>query len=773
MAGESYDAWLSWMEDPERRKQLNEWAAEAARVTTPKGLARYLECLGTLHRLGRGWGPVEAFARNMPPVIKHLGEDTLDAAMESVMHLSGLTSGAVMGLVLSTLPIAAHRLGDTRMLQGYLAVVSDVASKAPRGLRPMLDVLEELLGKLTLGGLRRWVQFGLRTHGGDAEGLIAYFSLASASSRAVLDQERGGTLLADCQRRLGFYLRAFWNRSFHLRPIAADRQPRPFIEDWTLFLPDSYDDALGLSGLDLYRAAAAHGAAHLVYTRQSMPADTLTPQQQYAIALFEDARAEALAMREFPGLVKLWRPFHDAPLPQDPALAARRKLARALLTGDMGELDLRLAGIASDFMAKLDEGNQASLTHGLGFYDWLDRTTGLPGLRALETDESLIYRDDNRFIWEFDEAVFEAKGGSAGEKGPANQRIHVNVMEMVNAVDTETASDQVDEVWVLGTELFPYEDNGVSYNQSEGHEQVSDPVTYPEWDYQGQFMRPDWTTLTERQAHMGDPARIEDLPRRHRGVAARVRTIIDSLKPQGVVRKRGYEDGEAIDLDAAIRAMIDLRRGITPDPRISIRITRHTRDLSVVVLLDLSQSTTLPVHKDDPESPTILSLTQDASGLLAWALDRIGDNFALAGFASDGRHDVRYWRIKDFDQPYDSIAKARLAGLEGGLSTRMGAALRHAGHHLSKVPSKHRLVLLVTDGEPADIDEADPQHLRLDTKKAVEELAAKGIRTFCLTLDPLADRYVAGIFGDNSYAVVDNVDRLPDRLPSLFAHLTR
>lgn len=773
MSGEMYDAWLGWMTDTERRRLLNGWATEAARVTTPKGLARYLECLGALHRLGRGWGPVEAFAQHMPAVMKHLGEETLDLAMESVMHLSSLTSGAVVGMVLSSLPIAAHRLGDARLLQGYLTVVSDVASKAPRALRPMLDVLEELLGKLTLGGLRRWVQFGLRTHSGDPEGQMAYFGLASASSRAVLDQERGGTLLTDCQRRLGFYLRAFWNRSFALRPIAADRQPRPFIEDWMVFLPDSYDDQLGLSGLDIYRAAAAHGAAHLVYTRQSLMAEGLTPQHQYAIALFEDARAEALAMRDFPGLIKLWRPFHDAPYPQDPALLARRLLARALLTGDMAGLDPQLADIATRFLAQVDGGNQASRAHGLDFYQWQMAHAGLPGLRALETDESLIYRDDNRFIWEFDEAVFEAKGGKGSGDTPQNQRRHVSVMEMINAVDAETASDDVDEIWVLGTELFPYEDNGISFNQSEGHEAVSDPVTYPEWDEQGQFLRPNWTSVTERKAKMGDPIRIDDLPRRHRGVAARVRTIIDQLKPQGVVRKRGYEDGEAIDLDAAIRAMIDLRRGIMPDPRIGIRITRHTRDLSVVVLLDLSQSTTLPVHKDDPDSPTILSLTQDASGLLAWALDKIGDQFALHGFASDGQHDVRYWRIKDFDQPYDSIAKARLAGLEGGLSTRMGAALRHAGHHLGLRSTKHRLVLLITDGEPADIDEADPQHLRHDAKKAVEELAARGISTFCLTLDPLADRYVAGIFGDNKYAVVDNVDRLPDRLPTLFAHLTR
>jgi nitric oxide reductase activation protein len=102
----------------------------------------------------------------------------------------------------------------------------------------------------------------------------------------------------------------------------------------------------------------------------------------------------------------------------------------------------------------------------------------------------------------------------------------------------------------------------------------------------------------------------------------------------------------------------------------------------------------------------------------------------------------------------------------------MGAAMRHAAHHLLGQPERRKLLLLVTDGEPADIDERDPQHLRHDTKKAVDELAAKGILSYCLTLDPHADAYVKRIFGENHYTIVDHVDRLPEKLPTLFASLT-
>jgi nitric oxide reductase NorD protein len=187
------------------------------------------------------------------------------------------------------------------------------------------------------------------------------------------------------------------------------------------------------------------------------------------------------------------------------------------------------------------------------------------------------------------------------------------------------------------------------------------------------------------------------------------------------------------------------------------------------VLLDLSESTNEVLG--DSDRP-VIQLAREATALLSWAVDGIGDPFAIHGFASDSRHDVQYYRFKDFDAPYDDEVRARLAGMKGGYSTRMGAAFRHAAHYLSHQPQQKKLLLVVSDGEPADIDVKDPQYLRHDTKKAVDELGREGIRTYCLTLDPHADDYVSRIFGPNGYTVVDHVQRLPERLPSLFASLT-
>jgi nitric oxide reductase NorD protein len=456
------------------------------------------------------------------------------------------------------------------------------------------------------------------------------------------------------------------------------------------------------------------------------------------------------------------------------------RTAHALLDPDYRDELALINDSAASFRRALETGandNRISWDAGVDFYNRVVQAAPLPNLRVLEA-WPLPYRDDNRYIWAFDENRFLSQGIDYLPASQKQVRKYVSAIEIANEVDCELAGDDAQEIWVCSTELFPYEDSGVSYNQMWGKEPVSDPYHYQEWDYHAQLYRPDWATVIERRQGRADPARMDEILTKHKPVASRIRHLIDALQPQGIVRRRGYEEGEELDLNAAVRAMTDIRRGVMPDPRINIRIVRHVRDLSIVVLMDLSESTNERIggiDKGDPayvETPSILDLTRESTGLLAWAIDSIGDNFAVHGFASDGRHDVQYYRFKDFAQPYDDDAKARMAGMKGGLSTRMGAALRHAGWHLAQQNATKRLVLVITDGEPADIDERDPQYLRHDAKKAVEDLAMKGIHTYCLTLDPNADRYVARIFGENRYSIVDHVEKLPERLPAVFAALT-
>jgi hypothetical protein len=775
----------------EHREAIEASYNEAQRFMSPRGLQNYLEGVRAFCTLGRGQDLVMTYIQEMPGVVKEVGEDIIPDVVEGMMKLSSHTSGSVITLIVQNLPLAASRLGDAEVMRGFLKLLHQMTGKAPRGLRPMMENLDELLSKLTLGGLRRWVLWGAQAHQRDLDGQMAYFALKTDSSKSILQQERRGTLFIDNQRKLNFYLRALWARAFFMRPTAGDFESRqgirPFIEDFQIHVPDAFDAFRGIDGMELYRATVAHAAAHMVYTREPISAEQLSQAQMRMIELFEDARVEYLAYNEFPGLRKLWLQFFTAEITKDDELGKPHetmdlmmRTTRAIMDPDYTDEMAALNEIAADYRAKLEADPYAknlAWTAGIEFYNKMTEIAKIPSVRIL-SEWPIPYRDDNRYFWEFSENMFETQGIDYLPSSQQTIRKNVSLMEMVNEIDSELKDDKPQEVWVLNTELFPYEDMGISFNESEGVEPVSEPYHYNEWDYHVQLSRPEWATVVERRQGKGNPEVMDEILTKHKPIASRIRHLIDALQPQGIVRRRGYEEGEELDLNAAVRAMIDIRRGIMPDPRINIRITRHVRDLSIVLLLDLSESTNekigdLKEGEDGYEDQdSILDLTRESAGLLSWAIDSIGDNFAVHGFASDGRHDVQYYRYKDFDQPYDDEAKSRLAGMKGNLSTRMGAALRHAGWHLTQQNAQKRLVLLVTDGEPADIDERDPQYLRHDTKKAVEDLAMQGVYTYCLTLDPNADRYVSRIFGENNFSIVDDVERLPERLPNVFAALT-
>ncbi len=764
---------------PEVRETLESTFHEAARVMSPAGIQEYLEGGKGLCKLGRGSDLVVSYLQEMPLVVKECGEDVIGDCIHAAMKLSSMTSGEVIALLFSSLPTAARRLGDPELLRGYLTLIHQLSAKASRGLRPMLGNIDELLSKLTLSGLKRWANFGAEAYRRDLNNLVKYFALETADSKKMLQKERRGTLFIDTQRKLNFYLRALWGRDFFLRPSAADYEGfKPYIEHHVMHLPDAVDTIGDISGVELYRAQAAHLAAHINYTRSPISAEQLSQAQMFFIAHVEDARVEYCAAQDFPGLKQLWARLlssvESGGEVEHPTITALEQFARMLLDSSVRSDDEQLNALAEKFHGNIEKNklDNSFVWHmGMELYNLFAARKEVPSLRILQSIR-IPYRDDNRFVWEFEEFDFAAHGM---EYIPASQRQvrkYVSAVEMANEVDCELAGDDAQEVWICPTEFFPYEDAGEaisSFNEMWGKEPISDPFHYQEWDYQVQLFRPDWATVYERRPSKGDPEEVEQILTAHKPIAHRIRQIIDMLSPEGVQRVRNMEDGDEIDINAAVDAMIALRMGEQPNPRITMRNVIKNRDLAVTVLLDLSESTNELVEGSDK---TVLELTREAATLVATAINGIGDPFAIHGFASDGRHDVQYFRFKDFNQKFDDEAKARLAGMKGGLSTRMGAAMRHAGHHLLKQPERRKLLLLVTDGEPSDIDERDPQHLRHDTRKAVEELHTRGVMSYCLTLDPNADSYVKRIFGANNYTIVDHVDRLPEKLPALFASLT-
>jgi nitric oxide reductase NorD protein len=265
------------------------------------------------------------------------------------------------------------------------------------------------------------------------------------------------------------------------------------------------------------------------------------------------------------------------------------------------------------------------------------------------------------------------------------------------------------------------------------------------------------------------PAMTSDATQRGPSTRGRLMHAAVARRLDRSVRLRRQQEGDDLDLDAVIEGRISQRARIAPDPRIFQRPGRRRRHLSILLLLDLSESTN---DRIGGSFTTVLDMEKRAAALVAESVDDSHDRVALHGFASDGRQEVRYTEIKPFGEPFGEAQRQRLDQQRGALSTRMGAALRHAGSRLAAEHAEKKILLVVTDGEPSDVDVYDRRYLVEDARYAVAGLERRGVDTFCLTLDKQADAYVRAIFGAWGYLIVDDPAALPMQLARALARVT-
>ena len=548
-------------------------------------------------------------------------------------------------------------------------------------------------------------------------------------------------------RALSLYLHGLLGRQVGVRQ-APPGAARPFADERDCYFPAAFPMYSGELARAAGFAAAAHLAAHWRFGGPRAKRGGLKPIQLVLVALLEDARVEARLGRELPGLPRLWGRFHSArPLQSDSDLVSFEslceRLARAL--HDPGYPDGHpLVDKARGFF--LAGAQPPSAAECRRFGSLLGNDVGQMRLRFDPRHYQVLpaYRDDHRLLWEED----------APEERLAPE------VEVIDNPEDPTRRAPGPEATGAGLVEGPPGSDGLA--------------RYPEWDYLIRTSRPAWCTVRE----LPGPARVPRPPAPTAAevdLRARLDRLAASLRVSAVRRQRRQSDGDSIDLDAAVEAQVDRRAGLSSSDRSYVRDIRQRQDLAVLLLLDVSASTGAPCSASPPgaagASSTLLALARLATRMLAHLLDRTGDVFSVHAFSSDGRHQVEYHRIKDFGQAWDGEREGRLQALAPRLSTRMGAALRHAGTHLRRVRCSQRLLLLLTDGEPADIDTPDAAYLLHDAERAVGELRRSGQAVFAVSLDPGADRYMRRIFGDGRYLVLDRLQRLPELLPRLYARI--
>ncbi|WP_428420776.1 nitric oxide reductase activation protein NorD [Methylibium sp.] len=553
--------------------------------------------------------------------------------------------------------------------------------------------------------------------------------------------------LAALRAELAPYLRTLWRTAPPLATGAPGPQAAPPCRPWLslqgVHLPAAvalaaHDGADEAQARDWYRAAATHAAAHRAYASQPLSRAGSGPVVQALVGLLEDARVEHLACRELPGLRRLWLRFHDAgPALGDGFEALMRRLARSLLDPGYGDPHPWVAKGRRLFFLD-DHGQVLAVPHTAALRTLAARLGHDIGqLRAgFNARDYLVqpsYRDDNSWLWlpEQERAAPEAAAPRPDETpvpaGPAPDR------ERVPAAAAR--------------------------------------YSYPEWDRLIARHRPGWCTVIETR-----PLAPPGLPPGHEAHSSPPREVFalltrDALAPaesRGPPQPRaaappargGQLDGDEFDLDALTQAATASRAGLPPDDRVHRRRARAAGRRASLWLIDASASSAGPARgaaggmgTGAGDSVSLLRAARAAAWQAACGTQGPRHACAIHGFCSEGRGAVHYRRLKDFDDALDADAAARLGALSSGLSTRLGAALRHATALLRRQRATHRTLVLVSDGEPHDIDTHDPRYLIDDARRAVQAAARRGITVRCVGLDPAAAPALRRIFGAGGYSL--------------------
>lgn len=255
----------------------------------------------------------------------------------------------------------------------------------------------------------------------------------------------------------------------------------------------------------------------------------------------------------------------------------------------------------------------------------------------------------------------------------------------------------------------------------------------------------------------------------HAALVHRTGRAFEMLKPQGVQILRHWVDGDDLDYRALLEFATDRRMGRRPSERLYLKRLKPQRDVAVLLLVDVSRSTANIVAGS---RRTVLEVAQDALVLFSQALERLGDRYAIAAYSGTGRLGVDYFRVKDFDEPLSAAVRRRIGALAPQRSTRMGAAVRRAALDLRAVAARVRLLILLGDGFPNDLDYKQAYAVE-DTRRALWEARAHRIWTHAITVNLPGNTRLDDLYGQVHHNVISEVGELPDKLLRIYGRLTR
>ena len=728
---------------------------------------------------------------------------------------------------LKLLTESAVRSEAVGLSRRVLALTKEIAAVDGESALACFRSSARALRSVSIEQFEAWARRGLSSgrSGSDARARRSYFSLETRGSYEALHSGGAGLPLDSIQHLLRLYVEALTGHEVEVAPLAAVPDEARIGDGRTIHLPSVVNE-FGDDELDfrLYKVLAAHAAGQIEFGTYDRGGVIGAAHDAIRAAYDPDVR-DAFATPDEMLVQQERRPSYtdDTDYREVLKLFPLPQLARRIFgTLENGRIDRRLRHAYRGLRRDLDlirdrlsgrRPNVLDLPALLIPFELLFQVTLLGGARddarqyygqivseleiivgdylgnanatvadtlvatgrVYDLFQSVVPADDSVQQVEVPEDQIEKEEDSAATERLKQQRAQSmpqrrDARELFNAWNDPSPEGEPDEL--SGAE---------AWSESETPEQVLSEgevaYNYDEWDRELTDHRLGWCRVIEKRVKQGDRAFVEDTRERHKGVISSIRHQFQLMKPENLTRVANEVDGEEFDLNAVIDYVIDRRADGHQSERIYTKRLRRRRDVAVSFLLDQSSSTARTIGRHPLQPYTrpgrrIIEIEKEGLVLMSEALEAVGDVYSINGFTSEGRRNVKFYVVKDFDEKYNDEVKGRIGGINYQNNTRLGAAIRHATARLAKQDARTRLLIVLSDGRPYDHDYGDARYAREDTREALRQAKTEGITPFCITIDRESEAELRDLYGEIGYTIIDDVLSLPERLPGIYRRLT-
>jgi hypothetical protein len=671
------------------------------------------------------------------------------------------------------------------------------------------------LRQASLEQFRRWAMYGIATYANQPRRAQAYYALESSGSRRQLQEGEDGLRLEQVAATLRLYLEGLTGRPLVIRPVGEVVQGYQLHDGQTVILPPLIADfEEEHHNFKLYKALAAHAAGQIefgtyqenfaaLYAVQTevmlafasaspQTAETQTqaptvnflsvlqyfPEQETAHRIFttvENGRIDRHLRQQYRGLRRDLDFIAHLLAAQRPALG---QLADSTIIFEVlfqlaicGQVTPTLRQAYASVVSRVEEIFVNYINAHSTVADSLWATLLIYQLISDSQERREVPMQSPQASDTDDSAEMAASGAEDLPDAP-----DMAAQPLAAAEPFSFWNPLSQQSWDTKPDLFTS-----ASEDTTSMEQALEPgdkvFFYDEWDRDLGDYRPHWCRVIERRSLSSNNGFVESVRARHAGIIAAVRHQFQLLRPESLRRIIGEIDGEDFELQALIDYAIDRRTSGRVSERLYTRKLRRQRDVVVSFLLDMSSSTARMVSRYPNQPYTkpgqrIIDIEKEGLVLMSEALGAIGDGYAINGFTSEGRRNVKFFVIKDFDEQYNTVVEKRINGVNYQSNTRLGAAIRHASWQLMAQTARTKLLIILSDGRPYDHDYGDSRYAREDTKIALRQAKMSEITPFCITIDQESEEQLRELYGEVGYTIIDNVLRLPEKLPGIYRRLT-